>query len=381
MVTAASTARRAHVFIVDDDAMMVRVCRRYLRDYEVSSAKTMPTAVEEIAAARPDVILLDFNLGPTTGAQMIPEIRRRGVDVPILLTSGSFESHRGADEFSFGADDILAKPFTRESLLAKLERLLAAHALEREAAEQREALVALNERRDREVHTARDLLSRMVARSQFDARSARYDQIPCGDFSGDLVLGADVGNGRFRWLVGDVTGHTLASALVTIPVSMIFYATARKAVPLEEVLRTFEQELATLLPVSMFVAATMCELDRNQGLLHVFNGGGPPLVLHQGGQISTVSSDNLPLAVLRSENAQHEISTVRVSAGDRIYTFSDGLTEAMSASGEMLGVEAVLHALGDGPVDEAYERLLAVWRAHVGFAAVSDDVSTLELIV
>ena len=49
------------------------------------------------------------------------------------------------------------------------------------------------------------------------------------DFGSDVVFGHELPDGRYRWLVGDVTGHTLASALVTITAACAASAAARSA--------------------------------------------------------------------------------------------------------------------------------------------------------
>jgi len=80
---------------------------------------------EELAASEPyDAIVLDLMLPDRDGVEVCRNLRRRGVQAPVLMLtalSGTQDKVNGLDA---GADDYLAKPFEFEELLARLRALM-----------------------------------------------------------------------------------------------------------------------------------------------------------------------------------------------------------------------------------------------------------------
>ena len=247
-------------------------------------------------------------------------------------------------------------------------------------ARQHTELTALHTRREHECNAANRLLQRMLQRNQFDPARVRCETQLAGMFGGDVVFGRALDDGRYRWLVGDVTGHTLASALVTIPISMVFHAMTQKNLPLEAVVETMDTQLQALLPPDMFFAAVTCELDRARGTLSIANAGAPEVIVRRGsGVTDLVASASLPLGIVP---AAATIQTLLVAPGDRIYAFTDGLLELRNANGEMFELDAVRGALTSVAPAEAFDTLSASWRTHATPGqAPDDDLSIVEVVV
>jgi len=379
MIAAVPAAPR--MLVVDDDVVILRTIKRYLKDWDVTCVETGIEAVVEAARVRPDVILLDFNLPDGNGLEVMRTIRASGLRAPVLLMSGAFDSGAGAESLAYEADDYIAKPFLREALVRKLERLLAAHALSRQVAQQHAELVELHERRDYEAATARALLDRMVSRGQFDPTRVRHALTSADQFPGDVVFGAELADGRYRWMVGDVTGHSLASALVTIPLAGVFYAHARTLTPLPALIEAMDRELGELLPISMFCTAVVCELDRRGGTLQVWNGGCPDVVVMSASHVRYVPSTDPPLATRRRELRTHELVMVQVEPGDRVFAFSDGLPECRSPDGQMLGMGAVCHLVSEIRPPSVIDAVQALILAFTQGQPPDDDISMIEVEV
>jgi two-component system, HptB-dependent secretion and biofilm response regulator len=323
------------------------------------------TTAAEALAFEPELVVLDY---APAAQHAMAELRGAGLRAPILLLSGAGEIERWAEWGTHPADDFLIKPFAPERLLAKAERLL--------------QIFAIEERNEIEAEAARKLLDKMVQRGHFDPLRVKVESLSAGTFGGDVVLARDLGDGRYRWLLGDVTGHTLASALVTIPISMMFYTSTSKHVPLREVVESIDQELGVLLPVTMFLAAIACELDRVRGTLTVINAGCPDvLVRHAGAPFEAIASTSPPLGAIRDVGWQAEPVTCKVSRGDRIYAMTDGLLDVRGDDGALFGMEGVRAALEGAALDDGFAALTSAWRAHAGAHALDDDLSIIEVAV
>ncbi|MFH1726115.1 MAG: response regulator [Elusimicrobiota bacterium] len=114
--------RRPVVLAVDDDPNMRRPVRlaAELAGCGVVFAAGVEEAKKRLGEERPDLALLDMNLGDGSGLDICREMAARGLDVPALfLTScGDVESRLRA--FRAGAHDYIPKPFSVEELAARV---------------------------------------------------------------------------------------------------------------------------------------------------------------------------------------------------------------------------------------------------------------------
>lgn len=80
---------------------------------------------EEMAAAEPyDAIVLDLMLPDQDGVQVCRNLRRRGLNTPILMLTSLSTTADKVTGLDAGADDYLTKPFEFEELSARLRSLL-----------------------------------------------------------------------------------------------------------------------------------------------------------------------------------------------------------------------------------------------------------------
>ncbi|MGW0041580.1 response regulator transcription factor [Rhodococcus sp. NPDC003348] len=114
------------ILVVDDDRAVRDSLRRSLtfNGYTVDLAVDGLNALEQVAAARPDAVVLDVMMPRLDGLEVCRRLRSAGDDLPILvLTARDSVSERVAG-LDAGADDYLPKPFALEELLARLRALL-----------------------------------------------------------------------------------------------------------------------------------------------------------------------------------------------------------------------------------------------------------------
>jgi len=114
------------ILVVDDDRAVRESLRRSLsfNGYSVDLATDGQDALEQVAASRPDAMVLDVMMPRVDGLEVCRRLRSTGDDLPILvLTARDSVSERVAG-LDAGADDYLPKPFALEELLARLRALL-----------------------------------------------------------------------------------------------------------------------------------------------------------------------------------------------------------------------------------------------------------------
>ena len=116
------------VLIIDDSATIVALLRKFLRQngyftYDAEDAeKGLAIAKEE----RPQLIFLDIVLPGMNGFAALRTLRRDPLtkDIPVIMMSGNEQATEQFYAQRIGADDFMKKPFSREEVFARIEKLL-----------------------------------------------------------------------------------------------------------------------------------------------------------------------------------------------------------------------------------------------------------------
>ena len=117
---------KERILIVEDEPTMQRVLHDCLArfGYRVIAAADGEEGLTRARQEEPDLILLDVMMPKLDGFALCAELRRVGLQTPILFLSAKAsidDRVRGLDR---GGDDYLSKPFSREELLARVRALL-----------------------------------------------------------------------------------------------------------------------------------------------------------------------------------------------------------------------------------------------------------------
>jgi DNA-binding response OmpR family regulator len=113
------------VLVVEDESSIASFVSLYLKNagYTVKAAATGTDALAEVAAATPDLIVLDLMLPDIDGIEVCKRIRQRS-DVPILMLTARDEDVDKIIGLEVGADDYLTKPFNPRELVARVKSVL-----------------------------------------------------------------------------------------------------------------------------------------------------------------------------------------------------------------------------------------------------------------
>ncbi|GAC1366172.1 MAG: response regulator transcription factor [Actinomycetota bacterium] len=113
------------VLVVDDEAALVDAVRARLvsEGYLVRVAADGPSALAEMQAHRPDLVVLDLMLPGMDGLEVCREIQKHDWVPVLMLTARADETDKIAG-FAVGADDYLTKPFSLRELAARVKAIL-----------------------------------------------------------------------------------------------------------------------------------------------------------------------------------------------------------------------------------------------------------------
>ncbi len=107
------------ILIVDDEKSICLGFQMILSDveYEVITAEGYDQAMDIISKTIPDLIISDIILGRQTGLDLLSEVKKRQLIVPVILITGEPNLDSSAEAVRLGAFDYIQKPIRKDTLL------------------------------------------------------------------------------------------------------------------------------------------------------------------------------------------------------------------------------------------------------------------------
>jgi DNA-binding response OmpR family regulator len=114
------------VLLVEDDERISEPLIRVLRSegFVVEHVDGGMSAIDSVACARPDLVLLDLTLPDIDGLDVCRRIRASDPDLPIIMLTARAEEMDVIVGLNAGADDYVAKPFRLAELVARIRARL-----------------------------------------------------------------------------------------------------------------------------------------------------------------------------------------------------------------------------------------------------------------
>jgi sigma-B regulation protein RsbU (phosphoserine phosphatase) len=167
---------------------------------------------------------------------------------------------------------------------------------------------------------------------------AAYHYEGAGPISGDycdlLCSGEDL-----YFIVGDVSGKGVAASMLMAHLHATFQALAPLRLPLSEIMERASRMLCeSTLPT--YFATLACGKAHRSGEVEMSNAGHNPPLLVQGSNVVSMEATGLPLGMFCEEH--FSVSKVNLTPGDTIIAYTDGLSEAVDASGAQYGTDRLL---------------------------------------
>lgn len=115
-----------HVLLTEDNALIASgiVAGLQAQGFAVAHAATAAQADALLRSARFDLLILDLGLPDEDGLHFLHRLRRRGIDLPVLILTARDAVTERVSGLQAGADDYLVKPFDLRELAARLHALL-----------------------------------------------------------------------------------------------------------------------------------------------------------------------------------------------------------------------------------------------------------------
>ena len=395
------TTRPASILAVDDTPANLQVLTGMLkgRGYKVRPVPSGQLALLAAKKTPPDLILLDINMPEMNGYEVCRQLKAdetlRGI--PVIFISALNENLDKVNAFATGGVDYITKPFQMEELYARVETHLKIRRLQIDLQQSNARLERANVRMSNDLQAAARIQKTFLPRATPKVRDMDFAWCyrPCDELAGDGLNIIPLGGGRVALYILDVSGHGVCSALLSVTLSRLM---SPPSDPSSILVRSHEtpnspeltppaevaDHLNRLFPfdplTQQFATLVYGILDGSTGEFCYVSAGHPgPIHVPAGGIPAVVTSPGFPIGV--ADETYCECS-VTLGPGDRLYLYSDGLPDAMDATGERFGDARLLEfirASGARPLGNGISSLLEEIGRWRGTAVAQDDVSILAV--
>ncbi len=114
-----------HILIIEDESDLARhISRALVRTGHVVTVRHDGNeGLDAALSLLPDLIVLDLGLPGMDGLSLLGELRRRGISTRVIILTARSEVEQRVRGLKAGADDYLAKPFSLDELLARIDAM------------------------------------------------------------------------------------------------------------------------------------------------------------------------------------------------------------------------------------------------------------------
>jgi serine phosphatase RsbU (regulator of sigma subunit) len=159
-----------------------------------------------------------------------------------------------------------------------------------------------------------------------------------GDYYDFLFLNPQL----LLFVVADVEGKGVASALMMANLQAVLHALAAHQHSLEDIVRTVNDTILADTRTQKFLSMFVAVLDQRDGTMQYVNAGHvPPVVIHADGSHITYLNQGGTLVGL-FPGTSYESGSFQLQPGDVVANYTDGISEAMDPCGNQYGVERLV---------------------------------------
>jgi serine phosphatase RsbU (regulator of sigma subunit) len=345
----------------------------YLIDFGQTALEAMPDRSAHADAPETEQLATTMAGRAFTDQKVVTADRANGVRVWIPVVEGS--DHTGVIALTLSSvDERRLEACAELGILAGY--LIAAHARCTD-------LYNLYRRRRRMSLAASmqwDLLPPLVLKAENVSVAGLLE--PAYDIGGDCFDYALNGS-HLDFAMIDAMGHGLTAARIASLAMCSYRHDRREAQSLEAMHTNLSSLISTQYADGSFATGVLARIDLDSGVLTWTNAGHPlPLLIRQGQVIGELKcAPTPPWGVGRRPPT---VATDALEPGDCVLIYTDGITEARTATGDFFGVDRLVdfvnrHASDLLRPEEMLRQLVASVRDHQGFDDLRDDATALML--
>jgi signal transduction histidine kinase/serine phosphatase RsbU (regulator of sigma subunit) len=379
-----TTSNQVNILIVDDEPINLQVLQNYLylENYHIVQANNGHEALSIIEKGfKPDAILLDVMMPQMTGYELTKKLREKwqADELPILLLTAKNQVTDLVTGLEAGANDYLAKPFSKDELLARLKNQINIKQLR-----------ADNIRLNAEIEVTQRIQQMLLPKTE------ELEKIVGLDIAGFMEPAEEVGgdyydvlqsNGRILFCIGDATGHGLESGML----AMMTQAGVRTLLEIGETdttkfLTSLNSMIYKNVQERMLIDKniTLSLLEYQAGGTLRISGQHEDIIIVRNGNLELFDTSDLGVPVGFIDDISEYVSQkeVKLNQGDVVILYTDGITEAENIEREEYGIERlskIVKQHWQKSSKDIQQAVIDDVHTFIGTQKVFDDITLLVL--
>ncbi|MCA9734043.1 SpoIIE family protein phosphatase [candidate division KSB1 bacterium] len=398
------------ILIADDDLVTRKMLKSTLEriGHKVIDAADGDEAWELLQRSdSPQLVILDWMMPGKDGPEIVTQLRaleKEKYHYIMLLTSKS-EKEDITHGWESGADDFITKPFDRDELTLRLhagERIIT---LENNLASKNKELEGAYEKisfsnarmRDELQAAAKTQAALLPSEHYQDARvDFKWAYEPCEELAGDILNFFKLDENNIGMYVLDVSGHGVASALLSVTVNRFLTPQQRQSTILSKynesdrtydivspanVLKTLNKHFPMDIRTGQYFTIVYGVLNTKTLQFRFSSAGHPPIILSDAANgTREISCPGLPIGF--DEEADYNEIILDLTSGNRLYFYSDGINEAKNGKKVEFGVANLVDTvatLKNCDLRASLDKLISAVRDWNHDTVFDDDITILSL--
>jgi sigma-B regulation protein RsbU (phosphoserine phosphatase) len=329
------------------------------------------------------IVLSDINMPEMDGLTLLTklkELKNPKLKTVIVSAYGDMDNIRTA--MNRGAFDFITKPVDFEDLEITINKTLEEIKMVRQSMAEHDQLVSIQ----KDLTTAKEIQQAILPKvfppfptqNKFDIFAS---MVPAAEVGGDFYDFFLIDEDRVGFVVGDVSGKGIPAAIFMAVSRTLIRATGIKGFSTTECMDYVNNLLCNESTSSMFVTVFYGILNVPKGEIEYVNAGhNPPYMLSQSGVTKVGKTHGIALGVVEKTHFTSE--TFKIRPGEKLFLYTDGITEAFNLEEVAFGAERLENFLLrhlDSPIEKIVRASFEEAGAYVDGAPQSDDITLLAI--
>ncbi|HEY2382132.1 MAG TPA: SpoIIE family protein phosphatase [Terriglobia bacterium] len=330
-----------------------------------------------------DVIMSDINMPVMDGLTLLSRLTdiNRILKAVIVSAYGDMQNIRTA--MNRGAYDFLIKPIDFADFETTLNKTIQELETIKQGLQAREELTAIQHELGVAARIQQSILPRQFppfpGRTEFEIFA---QMTPAREVGGDFYDFFLIDTDRLAFVIGDVSGKGVPAAIFMAVCRTLLKATALQGGSAGECVKYTSDVLTQQSDTAMFVTVFYGILHTHTGELeYCIAGHNPPYLISKSGDSRQLTEPSGMIAGA-FETASFETGRLTMQPDETIFLYTDGVTEAASATGEFFSDERLHKLLGrtpGGSAEDIVTNVLAEVRIFAAGVPQSDDITAMAV--
>ena len=386
------------ILLTHQETVAAQAIYQLLRDegYHILRAASLPETAR-LLEQLPDLLLLDSDLDDLRQANSWSNLafQCQQESISCLLYSSRPQACEVDNTAPSWIADIISRPDDPQEVLFKVAAQLTIRRLTYEADLANRQLLEKQQQLEEYQRSAAEIQTSLLPTSLPDIANLQiaWRLIPCEQVGGDLFNVMRLTEDTVLAYVLDVSGHGISSAMVTVSVYQSLSPHAGRMVRRQlnkppyfrlqspaEVLRQLEQEYPLERFGKLFTISYLL-INTRTGQVSYSNAGHPPPLLVRGdGSCQTLNAGGSIIGTGCSGPFEEE--EIQLYQGDRLFLYSDGVTEHNNHQNQQYGQERLFHKLAANrkrSLEPACDKIIESIKGHGQDTIFKDDVTLVGI--